>query len=128
MAGNYNINRLSRYILAIFFIVAGANHFRDPIFYLPLIPPYFPFPEIINWGSGVLELLFGGVLFFKKYQLLACYGLLVLLLLFIPSHVYFIKLGSCIQDGLCVPEWIGWLRLFVIHPLLLFWVWTVRKS
>ncbi len=128
MPGNYNAKRLLRYVLAIFFIIAGANHFRDPNFYLPLIPSYLPYPEIINWGSGILELLFGGLLFFKRYQLLASYGILMLLLLFIPSHLYFITLGSCIPDGLCVPEWLAWLRLFVIHPLLLFGVWRVRHT
>ncbi len=107
MPGNYNIKRLLRYVLATFFIVAGANHFLDPNFYLPLIPPYFPYPETINWVSGILELLFGGLLFFKKYSLLASYGLLVLLFLFIPSHVYFIKLGSCIQEVFASPNGLG---------------------
>lgn len=127
MLGNYSIKRLLCYLLAVFFIVAGANHFRDPDFYLPLIPEYFPLPETINWVTGILEMVFGGLLFFRKYRTIASYGILALLLLFIPSHVYFIKIGSCIADGLCVPEWIGWLRLFAIHPLLLFWAWTVRN-
>ncbi|MEM1336622.1 MAG: MauE/DoxX family redox-associated membrane protein [Bacteroidota bacterium] len=128
MPGNYSKRRLLCYALAVFFIVAGANHFRDPNFYLPLIPPYFHFPEVINWATGILEVLFGGLLLLKRYRLFASFGILSLLLLFIPSHVYFIKIGSCIEDGLCVQEWIGWLRLFVIHPLLLFWVWIVRNA
>jgi HAMP domain-containing protein len=28
---------------------------------------------------------------------------------------------------LCVPMWVAWLRLFLIHPLLIWWVWQARN-
>ncbi len=126
MPGNYKLKRILRYMLAVFFLVAGINHFRDPGFYFPLIPEYLPWPKTINGVSGILEIIFGGLLFFKKYRIPASYGILALLVLFIPSHIHFIQLGSCVENSLCVPGWVGWLRLIVIHPLLLFWVWCVK--
>lgn len=119
---------LLRYALSVFFIFAGTNHFINPEFYLPLIPDYLPLHEWINWISGVLEILFGIGLFFSRYKKMAAWGIIALLIVFIPSHVYFIQIGSCISEGLCVPEWVGWIRLILIHPLLILWAYTVSKS
>ena len=119
--------KLSIYILGVFFVFAGVNHFVNPDFYYPLIPDYLPYPVLINVVSGILEILLGLGLFFEKSRKKSALGLFVLLVLFIPSHVYFIQLGNCIPEGLCVPEWVGWTRLLLIHPLLLLWSWSVSK-
>lgn len=121
MVGNYKI--ISLLLLSGFYILAGVNHFINPDFYLPLIPSYLPFPEIINYVSGGLEILLGLLLLVPGYKRMAAWGIIFLLILFVPSHVYFIMIDSCITDGLCVPNWIGWLRLILIHPLLILWAW-----
>jgi hypothetical protein len=51
-----------------------------------------------------------------------------MLICFIPSHVYFIQVGSCIEGVLCAPEWMGWLRLLLFHPILLYWAFWVSKN
>jgi len=119
--------KLSIYILGVFFVFAGVNHFVNPDFYYPLIPDYLPYPVLINVVSGILEILLGLGLFFEKSRKKSALGLFVLLVVFIPSHVYFIQLGNCIPEGLCVPAWVGWTRLLLIHPLLLLWSWSVSK-
>jgi uncharacterized membrane protein len=121
-------SKISRILLGAFFVFAGANHFIKPDFYYPLIPDYLPYPIFINAASGILEIVLGLGIFFEKYRNGSVIGLLILLLLFVPSHVYFIQLGSCVPNGLCVPSWIGWTRLLVIHPLLLLWVFSVSNQ
>lgn len=120
-------NNISRFILAGFFVVAGLNHFINPQFYLPLIPPFFKYFELINQLAGIAELTLGIGLLITKTRKLAALGIVILLVAFIPSHVYFIQIGGCIGEGLCVPLWIGWVRLVVIHPLLIIWAYTCRK-
>ena len=122
------MKRVSLIIQAIFYLFAGINHFIDPEFYLPLIPPYFILPEVINVLAGIIEIGLGIGLLLQPMRKIASNLIIVMLVAFIPSHVYFIQIGSCIPDGLCVPEWIGWIRLIVIHPLLIWWAWSVRKS
>lgn len=126
MIGNYK--RISLVILGGFYFLAGVNHFINPEFYLPLIPPFLPFPEVINYLSGSLESLLGLLLLIPGYRSIAARGIIILLILFIPSHIYFIVVDSCIEDGLCVPTWVGWSRLVLIHPLLIFWAWWHRKE
>lgn len=117
-----------RILLIGFYLIAGTNHFINPAFYLGLIPDYLPFPEFINYASGVVEVLLGIGVAIPRWRKVSVYGIIMLLILFIPSHVYFIQMGSCVDGGLCVSPWIAWIRLLVIHPVLMFWAWKVRSS
>lgn len=120
--------RTFRIILIIFYIIAGTNHFINPELYIGLIPSYLPFPEVINYVSGSLEILFAVGVIFEKTRLMAVQAIIALLILFIPSHIYFIQVGSCVETAFCVAPWIAWLRLLLIHPLLIIWAWSIRKS
>ncbi len=122
------MKKLSIWLQTTFYVVAGMNHFLNPGFYLELIPPYFGEPELINWLSGGVEVMLGLGLLIPKFRLFAAWGIILMLISFIPSHIYFIEQGSCIQDGgLCVPDWMGWARLIVIQPLLMLWAWTASR-
>ncbi|WP_291788246.1 hypothetical protein [Cecembia sp.] len=121
------IQKLLTYALGLFFIIAGINHFIQPGFYYPLIPDYLPWPKFINLASGVLEIFLGLGILLPSSRKVSAAGILVLMVLFIPSHVYFIQIGSCVEDGLCVPEWLAWVRLVLVHPLLILWALYVSK-
>jgi len=126
MAGNSRIKQLSLLVLAGFYVFAGANHFINPQFYLPLIPQYFLYPELINIVSGVVEILFGIGLLIPRTRFWSAWGIVLMLIAFIPSHVYFIQVGSCAGE-LCIDPWIGWARLLIIHPLLIGWAYWHRR-
>ncbi|WP_229712532.1 DoxX family protein [Marivirga lumbricoides] len=121
-------SKCSVYILFFFYLAAGVNHFINPSFYLPLIPDYLPYHPTINIISGIAEIILAIAIHFRAIRKVTAYLLILMLVAFIPSHIYFIQEGSCIQSGLCVAEWIGWARLLVIHPLLIYWALMVGKS
>ncbi len=114
--------------LGVFYTLAGINHFISPSFYIPLIPPVFPNPDFINVTAGIFEILLGLGVFFFPTRKFAAWGIVTMFLAFIPSHWYFLQIGSCIQDGLCVPAFIGWIRLLVIHPMLIYWAFWVSRQ
>lgn len=114
--------------LFMFYAAGGINHFINPQFYLPLIPPYLPFPEWINWLAGMAEIVLGLGVFFYPTRVWSARLIVVMLVAFIPSHVYFIQMGSCIEGGMCVSEAMGWIRLVIIHPILIFWAFWVAKN
>lgn len=112
--------------LGYFYLIAGFNHFLNPNFYLSLIPPFFSNPELVNLLAGFEVLLGLGIVYYPT-RVRAAWGIVLMLIAFIPSHWYFIQVGSCVSDGLCVPEWIGWVRLVVVHPILILWaIWVSR--
>lgn len=112
-------------LLAAFYGIAGLYHFINPEFYLGLIPDYIPKPIFINYVVGLVELLLGILVLFPDSRKRACHAIMVLLILLIPSHIYFIQIGSCVSDGLCVRNWVSWSRLIIIHPLLIYWAYAV---
>ena len=120
--------RILRHTLVGFYLFAGSYHFINPAFYSDLIPDYLPFHLFINYISGFLEIMLGAGVAFPKTRLLAVKGLIVLLILFIPSHIDFILKGSCVESAFCVSPWIAWVRLLIVHPMLMYWAWAVRKT
>ncbi len=58
------IKAASKYLLAIFMIVAGTMHFANPAFFLKIVPPYLPLHKELVLLSGVFELLLGVLLLF----------------------------------------------------------------
>jgi uncharacterized membrane protein len=122
------IRKISLYILAIFYFVAGVNHFINPANYFPLIPDYLGSAEILNLLAGAAEVLGAIGLLIPATRKIAALGIILLLIAFIPSHTYFISIGSCIERGLCVPEWVAWVRLILIHPLLILWAWIYTRK
>ncbi len=114
--------------MAALYLFAGLNHFINPDNYYALIPSYLPFPELLNILAGIAEVIFAVGLFFPKYRKISAWGIILMLIAFIPAHIYFIQIDSCIPDGICVPEWGGWVRLIVIHPILIGWAWIYTKT
>ena len=124
---NLRPRKLGKLIQAGFYLIGGLNHFIIPEFYLDLIPRYLVFYDEINILAGLVEVIFGIGLVFKPTRKYAAIGIIMMLIAFIPSHVYFIQIGGCVADGLCAPVWVGWVRLVIVHPLLILWAWSVRR-
>lgn len=82
------VKNIFRWILGILFILAGINHFRNPDFYLRIMPPYLPWHLFLVYLSGIFEILFGVLLLIPKTQKLAAWGLIALLLAVFPANIY----------------------------------------
>jgi len=75
-------------VLAIFLIFGGVQHFISPNNYIPFVPSFLPFTLAIIYLSGLFEILFGLALFFKKLETIGAWGILILMLLFLPIHIW----------------------------------------
>ncbi len=125
---NNKVKLALRWLLILFYFVAGLNHFIHPEFYLPLIPSYLPKPELLNVISGMLEVVLAIGVVIPKFRKSSIILIILMLIAFIPSHIYFIQEGACMnQESLCTPIWIAWFRLIVIHPIFILWAWYVRE-
>ncbi len=109
--------------MSVFYILAGVNHFIHPDSYYKIIPPYLPNAYLINGLAGAAEIFLGILLLFPASRKFACYGIIAMLIAFIPAHIYMLKTGWCIQESFCLPGWAIWLRLLLFQPLLIYWAW-----
>ena len=75
------------WLMILFYLVAGFNHFYNPASYWRIIPAYMPFSHAINIAAGCFELLFGLMLIFPKTRTLAAYGIILMLIAFLPVHI-----------------------------------------
>lgn len=75
-------------VIALFMIFAGIQHFIKPDFFIPFVPEFLPLKTTIVYASGVAEILVGLLLLIKKYAKIGAIGVLVLLFLFLPIHIW----------------------------------------
>jgi uncharacterized membrane protein len=114
--------RIFRYLLAVFFVVAGVNHFLNPDFYVAIMPAYLPWHLELVWISGVFEILGGiGVLFPQPLRRVAAWGLVALLVAVFPANLN-VAMNDVAVPGLPSSPLLAWIRL----PFqLVFIAWTL---
>lgn len=77
-----------RVLFAIFIFMGGLQHFLKPDFYIPFVPTFLPFTMAIIYLSGVVEIALALLLIFKKYARMAALGIFILMILFLPIHIW----------------------------------------
>jgi uncharacterized membrane protein len=113
---------------SLFYLTAGVNHFINPGFYIQIILDYLPEKEAIKTLAGIVEILASIGLLSEKLRTNTALSIILMLLVFIPSHIYFIEIGSCVDQGLCVSPIISWVTFALIHPLLIWWAITAYNT
>lgn len=113
----------ARWVLALFVIVAGVNHFLAPEIYLGMMPPWLPFKDAANIISGAAEIAGGLGLLIPRFRRAAAWGLIVLLVAIFPANIQVALQGT--MPGLeNAPPSVLWLRL-LFQPVFIAWVWWV---
>jgi uncharacterized membrane protein len=79
--------KISLYAMSLLYIVAGLNHFRDPGFYIKIIPAYLFFPVFLTYLSGICEVLLGILLIPVKTRRVAASLIIAMLTVFFIIHV-----------------------------------------
>ena len=106
-----------RYAMAAFYVIAGVNHFRDPDFYLALMPSYLPLHAELVAATGVLEIALGVLMAIPRTAALAAWGIILMLLAFLPVHVHMLVNNHLYPQ---IPTSMLWLR-FPIQGLFILW-------
>ncbi|MCH7775919.1 MAG: DoxX family protein [Gemmatimonadetes bacterium] len=81
-------------MMAIFFLLNGFNHFRAPELYLRIIPPQLPYPQTLNFISGVAEIALAVLLVIPATSKLAAWGVIALLIAVFPANIYHLFSGG----------------------------------
>lgn len=119
------IKQISFYVMAAFYLLAGINHFRIPETYMAIVPSYLGDSAIINVLAGIGEIFCAVLLFIPATKRWGIYGVVAMLIAFIPAHIYMIQ-ANC-SGAFCLPVWILWVRLLLLQPLLIVWAWWNRQ-
>jgi uncharacterized membrane protein len=121
------IRSILRWVLTVFMVVAGINHFVAPAAYMAMIPDAFPAHAALVAISGVAEVLGGLGLLLPVTRRFAGWGLVALFVAVFPANVnmavHHLPLG-----GHAVPSWMLWARLPVQFVLIAWAIWCSRRD
>jgi uncharacterized membrane protein len=90
---------------------------------MPFVPAFLPLKTTIIYVSGAVEILLGTMLFLKKYAKFGALGILILLTLFLPIHIW----DVISQTPAIGSKQAAFIRLH-IQFILIFIVWKIKKS
>jgi uncharacterized membrane protein len=108
-----------QYLFGLLFILAGFNHFRTPKIYERIMPTYFPAHSSLVLISGIFEMVLGLMILNKGSQHIAAWGILMLLILFIPVHIFMLQNEKA---SLKLPRWIL-IGRFPLQLGLIYWAY-----
>ncbi len=118
------IKLISKYLLAMFMIVAGTMHFVNTEFFLKIVPPYLPIHQELVLVSGVCEILLGVLLLIPQSSRMAAWGIIALLIAVFPANVYLYQH----QEILPASPLVHLLRLPLQGVFILWAYWHTRTS
>lgn len=112
---------------AIFYVLAGCNHFLSTAVYYVIMPKWLPVPGFLIYFSGIIEIVSGLLLLFAKTRKLAALLIILMLIAFLPAHIYMIQMAPFILGKILVTPFIAWARL-PFQLLFIGWAWYYYKK
>lgn len=109
-------------LLVVIYLAAALIHFIYPPVFIPAIPDFLPFPKVIVFVTGLLEVLLAIGLMTSKFRsktaLLSCFYLVAL----IPAHIH-VSVNEIEMFGVS-NTFLLWLRTLFQIPLI-YWSYKI---
>jgi len=111
-------------LLGAFMIFAGYGHFANPDMYGPFIPDFLP-EDLVNYGSGIVEIILGIGAFIPAFRNQALFGILLLMLIFLPLHI----IDLFAENPAIGSHQAAYIRLPIQFVLILlpWWLWKKKE-
>ena len=110
---------LIRFILGLFFVLAGLNHFRVPSAYAAMMPAWVPWPAGVSAIAAIGEILGGIGVMLPEYRRAAGWCLVALLIAVFPANLHAALMGHV--EGFSYSPGMLWVRL-PLQAVLVAWV------
>ena len=114
-----------KYLLCVFFVVAGLNHFINPAPYLKIMPPYLPWHLFLVYLSGFFEVALGLLLLVPALSRAAAWGLIALLVAVFPANIQMAINPELSPD---ISPLALWLRLPLQAVFIAWAYWYTRPA
>tara|TARA_Y100001954_G_scaffold49593_1_gene52355 strand:- start:2195 stop:2563 length:369 start_codon:yes stop_codon:yes gene_type:complete len=111
-------------LLSLFMVFAGINHFRNPDFYLKMMPPYLPFHLELVYLSGLIEVLCGVLLLIPKTKAWGAWLCIITFIAVYPANIYMAQNPNLFPD---IPEKGLYIRL-PFQFLFIYWAYLFTKK
>jgi uncharacterized membrane protein len=82
-----SMKKNSLYLMAVLYVLAGANHFYNPHFYEAIMPDYIGYHMLLIYVSGVCEIVLGLLLMPYSTRKIAAMLIIAMLIVFLWLHI-----------------------------------------
>jgi uncharacterized membrane protein len=123
-----------RWVLALVYMAVGLVHLRSPHGFLPIMPPWVPYPLAVILVTGVCEIVGGLGLLIPPLRRTAGIMLALYAVCVFPANLHH-AFGHVVAPGLPTSWWYHGPRL-VFQPVIVWWAlyaggvidWPFRPS
>lgn len=115
-----------RGILAVCMIVAGVLHFAATEPFVKIVPGFLPFPAMLVYVSGVIEIILGVMLLIRPLQAIAGWGLVALFIAVYPANLN-MAINGIELEGVPNTWWFQAIRL-PFQFVLIAWAYWYAQS
>ena len=117
------IKDILRWLYGVLFTLAGANHFFSTDFYVGIMPPYLPWHVELVYISGVCEMGLGLALLVRRFQRLAAWGMIALIIAVTPANLHMALHPELFPQFSVTGLWVRMALQFV----LIAWAWWYTR-
>ncbi len=111
-----------KFFFAAFFMFAGLMHLLKPKIFKYFIPDYLP-KKTVNYVVGIIEFGLGFGLFFSSTVKQAALGILFLMIVFLPIHIWdATKIRPAIGK-----KWVAYIRI-PLQFLLMYFAYLIYQN
>ena len=115
------LKTVSRYIMSLFYVSVGINHFLNPEWFVKIVPPILlKFDYQLVYLSGVCEVMFGLLILIPKARYYAAWGLILTLAAVFPANIYLAQTNGVAMDTTAAVAWYR-LPFQTVFILLAYW-------
>ena len=109
-------------LLGLFLIAGAAGHFFSPEISDEMIPELFP-KGLVHIVVGIVELVLGIGALIPRYRRAALRGILLLMILFLPIHLY----DAVLEQPVIGSHTVAYVRI-AVQFLLIFLAWWAQSG
>lgn len=117
-----NLKLILTYLFGAFLIFGGINHFIKPEMYAPFIPEFLP-SLAVNYLTGIVEIAVGVGVFIPRFRSMATLGILIMMLVFLPLHVF-----DVFKENPAIGSHQVALIRLPVQFLFIAWAWFIHKK
>ncbi len=120
-----NIKEILRVILSVSLIIVAITHFTASDQHVKIVPPQLPYPLLLVYISGVLEILLAIGLLIPSVSRAAAWGMIALFIAVFPANIN-MAVNHIQIDHIPDSPWLHAVRL-PFQAVLIAWAWWYTK-
>jgi len=112
------------YVMSVFYIGAGVNHFLHPQLYMQIMPPWLPYHSALVMLSGLCEIAGGLLLLPASTRSTGAWFIILLLIAIFPANI---QMALDFYREHNPKLWLAIARL-PLQLVLIYWAWVYRRA